>query len=279
LSNVSKSAVGSTLGLSLGPAGSPHPFGLRHRRTLSTPFQDGLRFLRPPFPPPPSPVLAVGIPPSGGARGAYPVDKREEADEGGWGLEPGGSWGHPQRELRTLCASHSRFGAACQPLWPPTALRAFQQAFTHVHPFHPPLALGRVRLPAFGTLSPELRTLDYAAARLGRGTWMPQGPMLGTSLLVLMGFDGVRPSRPLVATQQSVGCKASPSGRNAARMTLGGEFPTLALSIARWVPSSPIAHVSASPPLIPDGRLSRGRLAASAVLVLSRHRLPMRAEA
>src|SRR6266446_4727405 len=62
-------------------------------------------------------------------------------------------------------------------------------------------------------------------------------------------------------------------------MTLGGEFPTRALSIARWVPSSPIAHVSASPPLIPDGRLSRVRLAASDVLVLSRHSLPMLAEA
>src|SRR5215510_6521798 len=49
--------------------------------------------------------------------------------------------------------------------------------------------------------------------------------------------------------------------------------------MARGVPSSPIAHVSASPPLIPDGRLSRGRLAASDALVLSRHSLPMRAEA
>jgi hypothetical protein len=62
-------------------------------------------------------------------------------------------------------------------------------------------------------------------------------------------------------------------------MTLGGEFPTLALSIARWVPRSPIAHVSASPPLLPDGRLSRVRLAASDVVVLSRHSLPRRAEA
>jgi len=62
-------------------------------------------------------------------------------------------------------------------------------------------------------------------------------------------------------------------------MTLGGEFPARALSIARWVPRSPIAHVSASPPLIPDGRISRVRLAASDVLVLSRHSLPMRAEA
>jgi len=62
-------------------------------------------------------------------------------------------------------------------------------------------------------------------------------------------------------------------------MTLGGEFPTRALSIARWGPSFPIAHVSASPPLIPDGRLSRVRLAASDVLVLARHSLPLLAEA
>jgi hypothetical protein len=45
------------------------------------------------------------------------------------------------------------------------------------------------------------------------------------------------------------------------------------------VPSSPIAHVSASPPLIPDGRISRVRLAASDVLVLSRHSLPRLVEA
>src|SRR4029453_8190997 len=47
---------------------------------------------------------------------------------------------------------------------------------------------------------------------------------------------------------------------------------------ARWVPSSTIAHVSASPPLIPDSRISRVRLAASDVLVLSPHSLPMAVE-
>src|SRR5215510_8555567 len=31
--------------------------------------------------------------------------------------------------------------------------------------------------------------------------------------------------------QRGVGCTPSPSGRNTARMTLGGEFPTLALSL------------------------------------------------
>ena len=56
----------------------------------------------------------------------------------------------------------------------------------------------------------------------------------------------------------------SPSGRNTARATVGGEFPTGALSIAPRVPRSTIAHVSASPPLIPDSRISRVRLAAAA---------------
>src|SRR5207249_6802264 len=90
----------------VGPAGSQHPFGLRHRRTLSIPLQDGLRFLRPPLPPQPSPVLAVGIPLASGASGAEPVDQREETDEGGWDLEPGGSVEHPQRERRGLWACH-----------------------------------------------------------------------------------------------------------------------------------------------------------------------------
>jgi hypothetical protein len=47
--------------------------------------------------------------------------------------------------------------------------------------------------------------------------------------------------------------------RNAARTTVGGEFPTCALSVAQRVPSSTMVHVSASPPTIPDGRLSRVR--------------------
>ncbi len=39
----------------------------------------------------------------------------------------------------------------------------------------------------------------------------------------------------------------------------GGGFPFPALSIARWVHNSTIAHVSASLPAIPDGRISRVR--------------------
>jgi hypothetical protein len=48
---------------------------------------------------------------------------------------------------------------------------------------------------------------------------------------------------------------------------------------ARRVPRSTIAHVSASPPLIPDSRLSRVRLAASEVWVFAHHRLPIPVEA
>ncbi len=47
--------------------------------------------------------------------------------------------------------------------------------------------------------------------------------------------------------------------RNAAHAALGGEFPTRTLSIVRRVPSSTITHVSASPPTIPDSRISRVR--------------------
>jgi hypothetical protein len=44
--------------------------------------------------------------------------------------------------------------------------------------------------------------------------------------------------------------------RNTAHAALGGEFPTRTLSIVRRVPNSTITHVSASPPTIPDGRIS-----------------------
>jgi hypothetical protein len=74
-------------------------------------------------------------------------------------------------------------------------------------------------------------------------------------------------------------CTPSPSGRSAARATVGGEFPTGTLSVVPRLPHSPMVHVSASPPLIPDGRLSRVRLAASDVRVLSQPSLPRYPEA
>ena len=49
------------------------------------------------------------------------------------------------------------------------------------------------------------------------------------------------------------------SGRSAARATVGGEFPSCTLSVVQRVPNSTVVHGSASPPTIPDGRLSRVR--------------------
>jgi hypothetical protein len=47
--------------------------------------------------------------------------------------------------------------------------------------------------------------------------------------------------------------------RNAARATVGGEFPLCTLSVVQRVPHSPMVHGSASPPTSPDGRLARVR--------------------
>jgi len=61
---------------------------------------------------------------------------------------------------------------------------------------------------------------------------------------------------PAPATSNAAcGCR----DRNAARATVGGEFPTCTLSVVQRVPSSTMVHGSASPPTIPDGRLSRVR--------------------
>src|ERR671910_48010 len=68
----SPSVEASSLIALLRPAGSLHPFrlGIPARAALSPPLQRSLRFLRHPLPPPPSPFLAVGIPPCDGASGA-----------------------------------------------------------------------------------------------------------------------------------------------------------------------------------------------------------------
>jgi len=56
---------------------------------------------------------------------------------------------------------------------------------------------------------------------------------------------------------QNVACRCR--DRNATRAELGGGFPSPLFRYARWVHSSTIPHVSASPPTIPDGRISRVR--------------------
>ncbi len=59
----------------LRPAGSLHLFrlGIPALAALSPPLQRSLRFFRHPLPLPPSPFLAVELPPFGGTDGAYPV--------------------------------------------------------------------------------------------------------------------------------------------------------------------------------------------------------------
>jgi hypothetical protein len=54
-------------------------------------------------------------------------------------------------------------------------------------------------------------------------------------------------------------CRLLRRDRNVARATVGGEFPVCTLSVVQRVPSSTMVHVSTSPPMIPDGRLSRVR--------------------
>ncbi len=67
------------------------------------------------------------------------------------------------------------------------------------------------------------------------------------------------------------------SGRNTARAALG--FGGFSMGFPMVLSPTPITHVSASPPLIPDSRISRVRLAARDGMVLSQRRLPGFAEA
>src|SRR5918995_664231 len=69
----SPSVEASSLIAPLRPAGSPFGLGIPALAALSPPLQRSLRFLRHPLPPPPSPFLAVELPPFGGTDGAYPV--------------------------------------------------------------------------------------------------------------------------------------------------------------------------------------------------------------
>jgi hypothetical protein len=80
LSNVSNDlALPLSFSAVVTTCGSLHPFGLgisTGEVALSGPLQAGLRFFRDPLPSPPSPSLAVRIPPRGGASRAYPVAQR-----------------------------------------------------------------------------------------------------------------------------------------------------------------------------------------------------------
>src|SRR5881628_3509917 len=73
--------------------------------------------------------------------------------------------------------------------------------------------------------------------------------------------QGVSTGSPTAVTHrrlpQNVACGCR--DRNAARATVGGELPICILSVMQRGPSSTVVHGYASPPTIPDGRLSRVR--------------------
>jgi hypothetical protein len=54
--------------------------------------------------------------------------------------------------------------------------------------------------------------------------------------------------------------------RSRARLALGGEFPISLFRFANWVPSPTSGYVSRSPPIIPDGQISRVRFETSTFL-------------
>ena len=95
-------------------------------RPLSAPLPRGVRLLRPPLPPRPSPDLTVGIPPSDGVRGAYPVDQIEDT---GGRLGPLARRGFEHRRVRWVdpdlpaypfgsCLSASLAGSASRAVTP-----------------------------------------------------------------------------------------------------------------------------------------------------------------
>ena len=119
------------------------------------------------------------------------------------------------------------------------------------------------RLPCL--LGPPIAPTAAALVRRAAGPFTPRNEPgitprscgIATCLMRATGTVGLAPTGLWP-------CRPLQSGRNTARAAVGGEFPTRTLSVVRRDPSSTIAHVSASPPLIPDSRISRVRLAAAA---------------
>jgi hypothetical protein len=117
----SPSVEASSLIAPLRPAGSLHPFrlGIPALAALSAPLQDGLRFLRHPLPPPPSPFLAVGFPPWGGTSGAYPVAR--------WGVATGAAASFRPAGIDVTVASGTTWRSDPRTVWsrPPASWACF----------------------------------------------------------------------------------------------------------------------------------------------------------
>src|SRR3954471_24570693 len=98
--------------------GSPFGLGIPAFAALSPPLQRSLRFLRHPLPPPPSPFLAVELPPYGGMDGAYPVVQCGEADGAAASYSPAGHGATVVEGSNRRSDPRALLAPACQHLWP-----------------------------------------------------------------------------------------------------------------------------------------------------------------
>ena len=151
------------------------------RQALSALLPSGLRFLRHPLPSASSPFLAVGIPPFGGTYRVYPVDDKGDAIQLGWSLSPGGVSDVAVRS-RIVQPTHSPFGHSVSASYRRFGFTRFISSLLVVQPSGSSLALGRLRLAAFGTLSLRLQTSVLTFACSGRDTRTSRG-LLHISIL------------------------------------------------------------------------------------------------
>src|SRR4051794_27534921 len=120
-SNVSNGCCRSVASLPPRPVGSQLPFGVgisRSRRPYLLHYKTAFAFSDSPLPPPPSSFLAVGIPPCGGASGAYPVVQCGDADGAAAPYSPAGHGATVVDGSNRRADPHAILAPACQHFWP-----------------------------------------------------------------------------------------------------------------------------------------------------------------
>ena len=119
--NFSNGCCRSVASLPPRPVGSLHPFGSgmsRSRRPYLLHYKAAFAFSDSPLPPPPSPFLAVGIPPCGGTSGAYPVVQCGDADGEAASCSPAGHGATVVDGYNRRADPHAILAPACQHFWP-----------------------------------------------------------------------------------------------------------------------------------------------------------------
>ena len=172
------------------------------RPALSALLPGGLRFFQTLLPATPSPFLAVGIPSVMGRIGFTQLTTEEMQTSEVGACPPVALRMSPDAEVSPGLATY-RFGhsvSASSRCFPLTRFIGSSLSFNRLV-FS--LALGRLRLAAFGTLFLGLRTSALAFARPGRDTWTSQGLLCflhrNTPLRPLFGRRLVRVASILVA--------------------------------------------------------------------------------